>query len=131
MHEASQPCPSYAACGMIFRKIDPLIEVSRRAAIREDLEKLMPSVHEDSAWLRSGHSRFRTEVTAGDVGKDHISQGVGLFYSPKSLEKKASNKIQKPALKQCWMGSLSGEGGLSEICFPNSAALSVVQVQCT
>lgn len=48
----------------------------------------MISVHEDSAWLRAGHSRLRAGVTAGDVGKDHSSRGVGLLYSPKSLGKK-------------------------------------------
>lgn len=87
-HPSSQPCPNFSAHGMIFRRVNPLTEVSRRAAIRDDLEKLMASVHEDSAWLKAGHSRLQAEVTAGDNGKNHIPQEAGLLYFPKSLEEK-------------------------------------------
>lgn len=59
-----------------------------RSAIRNDLEKLMTSVHEDSVWLRAGHSRLQAEVTAGDAGKDHISQGLACFIPLKARRKK-------------------------------------------
>lgn len=95
---------------MIFRKANPLIEVSRRAAIRDELEKLMTSVHEDSAWLRAGYPILQAEVTAGDVGKDHLSRGVGLLYSPKSLEEKSFQEIQDLLLNGVGWGPSVGKG---------------------
>jgi len=46
------------------------------------------AVHEHGAWLRAGRSSCHTEVTAGDIGKDRVSQESGLLYFPKSLGQK-------------------------------------------
>lgn len=46
------------------------------------------AVYEDRAWPRARCSSHRAEVTAGEVGKDCVSQRGDLLYFPKSLRLK-------------------------------------------
>lgn len=86
---APQPCPGFSGHETFFRSINPLVEVSIQV-IKDDLGKLMrvTTTHEDKARPRAGRSSRWPEVTAGDIGKDHVSRGSGLLYFPKSLGQK-------------------------------------------
>lgn len=57
------------------------------------------TTHEDKARPRAGRSSRCAEVTAGDIGKDHVSQGSGLLYFPTILGKKTLPMRYKTCFK--------------------------------